>query len=76
MQQASILGNLEQFGLLESYGVDVNAGTLHCNDVPAVVEFGAGRGYLTQLLADCFGIKKVILVERKSYKFKVNYFSS
>jgi len=45
----------------------------HCsqNDIPAVVEFGAGRGYLTQILADCYGIKKVFLVERKSYKLKV-----
>ncbi|KAI8522591.1 hypothetical protein RHMOL_Rhmol13G0008100 [Rhododendron molle] len=40
--------------------------------VPAVVEFGAGRGYLTQMLADCYGIKKVFLVERKSYKLKAD----
>lgn len=41
-------------------------------DVSAVVEFGAGRGYLTQMLADCYGIKKVLLVERKAYKLKVS----
>ncbi|KAL0436029.1 UNVERIFIED_CONTAM: tRNA:m(4)X modification enzyme TRM13 [Sesamum radiatum] len=41
-------------------------------DVSAVVEFGAGRGYLTQMLADCYGIKKVLLVERKSYKLKAD----
>lgn len=76
-QQASILGNLEEFGILkssigsetsdrdESFGDD--------NVVPAVVEFGAGRGYLTQMLADCYGIEKVFLVERKSYKLKVSW---
>lgn len=75
-QQASILGNLEEFGVLES-----SVGKEQCeflelaensNGVPAVVEFGAGRGYLTQMLADCYGIRKVFLVERKSYKLKVS----
>ena len=75
-QQASILGNLEEFGVLES-----SIGKEQCefvelaensNGVPAVVEFGAGRGYLTQMLADCYGIRRVFLVERKSYKLKVS----
>jgi len=35
------------------------------------VELGAGRGYLTQLLCDCFGAREAVLVERRSYKFKV-----
>lgn len=77
-QQASILGNLEEFGVLNS-----SIGSESCdrdgsfgddNVVPAVVEFGAGRGYLTQMLADCYGIEKVFLVERKSYKLKVSFF--
>ncbi|XP_027100084.2 uncharacterized protein [Coffea arabica] len=77
LQQASILGNLEEFGLLRKSGVEdavIDATTLDRSDVdvPAVVEFGAGRGYLTQLLADCYGIKKVLLVERKSYKLKAD----
>ncbi|CAA6662161.1 unnamed protein product [Spirodela intermedia] len=38
----------------------------------AVVEFGAGRGYLTQMLADCYGIRGVYLVERRSYKLKAD----
>lgn len=42
------------------------------NDAPAVVEFGAGRGYLTQMLADCYWISKIFLVERKSYKLKAD----
>lgn len=50
---------------------DSNRGSEWDTDVSAVVEFGAGRGYLTQMLADCYGIKKVLLVERKSYKLKV-----
>jgi tRNA:m4X modification enzyme len=74
MQQASILGNLEEFGVLRN-----DVGREQCgsegekNGVPAVVEFGAGRGYLTQMLADCYGIERVFLVERKSYKLKVSW---
>lgn len=78
VQQASILGHLEESGVLKN-----DAGRKQCdsegsyddgkNDVSAVVEFGAGRGYLTQMLADCYGIKKVFLVERKSYKLKVSW---
>ncbi|KAG6717240.1 hypothetical protein I3842_04G088700 [Carya illinoinensis] len=77
VQQASILGHLEESGVLKN-----DAGRKQCdsegsyddgkNDVSAVVEFGAGRGYLTQMLADCYGIKKVFLVERKSYKLKAD----
>ncbi|KAL6968700.1 tRNA:m(4)X modification enzyme [Sarracenia purpurea var. burkii] len=79
LQQASILGNLEEFGVLKnSVGHiyrdnDVSAGSSSdVSSVPAVVEFGAGRGYLTQMLADCYGIRNVFLVERKSYKLKAD----
>lgn len=78
MQQASILGNLEEFGVLKSCGDDAVSGPVKLevsgvdDDVPAVVEFGAGRGYLTQVLADCYRIKKILLVERKSYKLKAD----
>ncbi|XP_024018181.1 tRNA:m(4)X modification enzyme TRM13 homolog [Morus notabilis] len=76
-QQASILANLEEFGILdknsiESEGFDHDGFFGNGNGVPAVVEFGAGRGYLTQMLADCYGIQKVYLVERKSYKLKAD----
>lgn len=67
VQQASILGNLEEYGLLKNSVETSQDDSL----VPAVVEFGAGRGYLTQMLADCYGTKRVFLVERKSYKLKV-----
>lgn len=80
LQQASILGNLEEFGILKNSGRHISSGNIPSDGpsgddddhVPAVVEFGAGRGYLTQMLADCYGIKKVFLVERKSYKLKVS----
>ncbi|KAH9757741.1 tRNA:m(4)X modification enzyme [Citrus sinensis] len=68
-QQASILGNLEEFGVLKN-SVGVNQDDEKA--APAVVEFGAGRGYLTQMLADCYGTKRVFLVERKSYKLKAS----
>ncbi|KAJ6710662.1 TRNA:M(4)X MODIFICATION ENZYME TRM13-like protein [Salix koriyanagi] len=51
-QQASILGNLEDFGVIKS-----SVGR---------------RGYLTQMLADCYGFDTVFLVERKSYKLKAD----
>ncbi|KAM7276817.1 hypothetical protein ACFE04_018683 [Oxalis oulophora] len=77
VQQASILGNLEEFGVLKScvlgdQCVDEKSSEQKGDGVPAVVEFGAGRGYLTQTLADCYGIKKVFLVERNSYKLKAD----
>ncbi|KAG9144362.1 hypothetical protein Leryth_024502 [Lithospermum erythrorhizon] len=79
LQQASILGNLEHFGVLgKPKEGDIGeqswngVKSVSSDDVPAVVEFGAGRGYLTQVLADCYGIKKVILVERKAYKLKAD----
>ncbi|QHO57074.1 uncharacterized protein DS421_3g79170 [Arachis hypogaea] len=76
MQQASILGNLENFGILRSslnrkFSKSEEPDKQE-NPVPAVIEFGAGRGYLTQMLADCYGIKKRLLVERKSYKLKAD----
>lgn len=83
LQQASILGNMEELGILrkpaqESSGVvcgecEIRDGLdREEREVPAVVEFGAGRGYLTHMLADCYGIRKVFLVERRSYKLKAD----
>ncbi|KAL9253917.1 tRNA:m(4)X modification enzyme TRM13-like protein [Drosera capensis] len=80
LQQASILGNLEDLGVLKHSSVDLVKDLSYTHDISrkdrsaaaAVVEFGAGRGYLTQMLADCYGIKKVFLVERKSYKLKAD----
>lgn len=76
IQQASILGNLEKHGALKASTLDLNGEQLHSavdsSDTPAVVEFGAGRGYLTQMLADCYGVSKVFLIERKSYKLKAD----
>ncbi|KAK8967286.1 hypothetical protein KSP40_PGU002758 [Platanthera guangdongensis] len=81
LQQASILGNMENFGILhrpeelvrgdEEGNVDVFVHER--GKLPAVVEFGAGRGYLTHMLVDSYGIKKIFLVERRAYKLKVGY---
>ncbi|GAB4830259.1 hypothetical protein Ancab_019898 [Ancistrocladus abbreviatus] len=79
LQQASILGNLEDFGVLKvppqtslRESLDSPMLSQNCQNDLAVIEFGAGRGYLTQMLADCYGIRKVFLVERKSYKLKAD----
>lgn len=67
---------MESFGILQKKTNQVAAETedskpeLRKDDL-AVVEFGAGRGYLTQMLADCYNIRNVFLVERRSYKLKV-----
>lgn len=71
-QQASIVGNMEAFGLLQKGGDEVIDGENAVGSAQAVVEFGAGRGYLTQVLVDCYGIRNVFLVERRSYKLKVS----
>ncbi|PRQ20818.1 putative methyltransferase TRM13, S-adenosyl-L-methionine-dependent methyltransferase [Rosa chinensis] len=75
---------MEDFGVTKSFiakeradcddgnGFPVSDDCDYSNGVPAVVEFGVGRGYLTQMLADCYGIKRVFLVERKSYKLKAD----
>jgi tRNA:m4X modification enzyme len=76
MQQASIVGNLEKFGVLKN---SLGRKPSKCGEqvegkeegVSTVIEYGAGRGYLTQMLADCYGINRVFLVERKAYKLKV-----
>ena len=76
VQQASLLGNLEAYGLLE----DTHAGKVAAlasaldhekKQQRAIVELGAGRGYLSQMLCDCYSVNKVLMVERRSYKFKV-----
>ncbi|KAL9273846.1 tRNA:m(4)X modification enzyme TRM13-like protein [Drosera capensis] len=78
LKQASILGNLEDIGVLKSsseareLSYASESSRENKSDAAAVIELGAGRGYLTQMLADCYGIQKVILVERNSYKLKVD----
>jgi tRNA:m4X modification enzyme len=73
VQQASIVGNMEAFGLLQRCSTETVDGD-DASVVPAqvVVEFRAGRGYLTQVLVDCYGITNVFLIERRSYKLKVS----
>ena len=84
MQQVSIIGNMEAFGILKKpessvqivsdEGMDSDGWLGDDDESPAVVEFGAGRGYLSHMLADCYEMKKIFLVERRSYKLKVSYY--
>lgn len=76
VQQASLLGNLEAYGLLEDTHVGkvaalASAPNHEKKQQRAIVELGAGRGYLSQMLCDCYSVHKVLMVERRSYKFKV-----
>lgn len=68
-QQASILGNLEKFGLLHQSPA---ATTTDPDGCCCFVEFGAGRGYLSHMLCDCYGARTLVMVERRSYKFKAD----
>ncbi|XP_020588649.1 tRNA:m(4)X modification enzyme TRM13 homolog [Phalaenopsis equestris] len=82
MQQASIIGNMEKFGILFMSKDEILGSVLEEDEIydfvrkkgelPAVVEFGAGRGYLTHMLADSYGIQRIYLVERRSYKHKAD----
>lgn len=75
VQQASMLGNMESFGLLRSpnaYAAGKEKAPSHSNAEPVFVEFGAGRGYLAHMLADCYEAQNIVLVERRSYKFKAD----
>lgn len=60
-QQAAIAGQLQRAGLLAS--VDV-----------ALVECGAGRGYLASMLAESFHIRRAVLVERSKVRYKADRF--
>ncbi|BBN11105.1 hypothetical protein Mp_5g09090 [Marchantia polymorpha subsp. ruderalis] len=77
-QQASMLGNFEAFGLLKRDGAgdanddsDSSKAGGDCES-RAFVEFGAGRGYLSHMLCDSYGVSSVVLVERKAYKYKAD----
>lgn len=74
LQQASLLGNMEAFGLVESINEEElgrRASTTSPLKQRAIVELGAGRGYLSHMLCDCYSVHKVVMVERRAYKFKV-----
>ncbi|CAM6095916.1 unnamed protein product [Calypogeia fissa] len=68
-QQASLLGNLEAFGLLRAQGKKAEDDN---KEKWVYVEFGAGRGYLSHMLCDSYGVSSVVLVERSAYKFKAD----
>ncbi len=77
LQQASLLGNLESFGLLSTKNgenADDRNGSANTGNKSnfAVVELGAGRGYLSHMLCDCYNVQNVVMIERRSYKFKVS----
>lgn len=81
LQQASLLGNMEAFGLLESLNEEKFASrgststeatsVSYAAKQRAIVELGAGRGYLSHMLCDCYTVHKVVMIERRAYKFKV-----
>lgn len=76
VQQASIIGNMEEFGMISKPLGDCSGLHGEKGEGAAIVEFGAGRGYLAHMLADCYGFNKVFLIERRSYKLKVSSSSS
>ncbi|KAL2631598.1 hypothetical protein R1flu_016284 [Riccia fluitans] len=70
-QQASMLGNLDAFGLLQGNQNGFMKSEEN-EEMRVYVEFGAGRGYLSQMLCDSYRVSSVVLVERKAYKYKAD----
>ena len=89
-QQASIVGNLLRFGLVEVWTRLVEFPG-HCRDtgctefamprthvhgqegdVPACVEFGAGTGYLTSMLADGLAAQHLVMVDSHTFRLKAD----
>jgi tRNA:m4X modification enzyme len=70
-QQASLVGNLQGAGLLGAAGGGA-AGTT------TFVEFGAGKGYLSSMLADCCGggLGGVVLMDRRGFKGKADRYAA
>lgn len=63
MQQASIVGHLDRYGLLRSPTEDV------------FIELGAGRGYLGAALSrHCPDIRTLVLVDCRGFKLKADRF--
>ncbi|KXZ52615.1 hypothetical protein GPECTOR_9g660 [Gonium pectorale] len=58
LQQASIVGNMQRVGLLEP-GPQGGAGV-------AVVELGAGKGYLGATVAGCCGVRRLVATDIKA----------
>ena len=54
---------MEAFGLLESLNKEGLPSTLKQR---AIVKLGAGRGYLSHMLCDCYAVHKVVMVERRA----------
>ncbi|GAB4817542.1 hypothetical protein N2152v2_004588 [Parachlorella kessleri] len=59
-QQASIIGNMRRAGLLRNLRETV------------YVEFGAGKGYLSSMLADCSGVGRLVMMDRRGFKTKAD----
>lgn len=38
---------------------------------PLVVEFGAGKAYLSSMIADCTKARSFVLLDNQAFKFKV-----
>ena len=39
------------------------------------VEFGAGKGYLTALLSECTGVRRLVLMDHGAFKLKADRFA-
>ncbi|KAL0025254.1 hypothetical protein WJX77_010713 [Trebouxia sp. C0004] len=59
-QQASIVGHMKQSGLLQ------NA------ERHAYIEFGAGKGYLSSMLADSSAARHFVLLDMRSFRMKAD----
>ncbi|KAL4421463.1 hypothetical protein ABPG75_010754 [Micractinium tetrahymenae] len=59
-QQASIVGNMRAWGLLEGAGE------------VTYVEYGAGKGYLSEMLSACSDARKLVVMDVRGFKHKAD----
>ena len=73
-QYASILGNVRRYGLLPDVTKEGNGEGEKGLEIPAVVELGAGKGWLSFMLAECWGpaIKSIVLVDNRGFQNKAD----
>ena len=71
-QHASIVSHMVAAGLAGGPGDSPDCVSTSRGDTagPVYVELGAGRGYLAHFLLDAYGPADLLMVERKSYRFK------
>ena len=77
VQQASIAGEPSEtiraaFDRYDALGYLMEKGVFErSGEPPLVIEFGAGKAYLSSMISDCTDAKSFVLVDNQAFKMKV-----